>query len=267
MSVAASFKTAFDAAINTHEEAHQGLVRHLISALPLEDRQNLEYGELEFFHTNQYTVAPDLFSPPMLRTRGHTLEMKATRNGQTNVYLIDTRRGVIEKRNYRIRRLTAPFTSHKMDERDADILTRTAPFKPHDDVGARQFKAVSDEAVLPDSFNSARSHAIARVFVKALDLKNDDLLNEARGTTSYDQDRSRNEAIGEFFLNLIPLRSAIVNFRQGNVGQGLFDLALDVVGLLTVGSARLRKQARYWVKPCHRHAMRPRLQGLSELPW
>ncbi|EIK69198.1 hypothetical protein PseBG33_1624 [Pseudomonas synxantha BG33R] len=235
LSVAASFKTAFDAAINTHEEAHQGLVRHLISALPLEDRQNLEYGELEFFHTNQYTVAPDLFSPPMLRTRGHTLEMKATRNGQTNVYLIDTRRGVIEKRNYRIRRLTAPFTSHKMDERDADILTRTAPFKPHDDVGARQFKAVSDEAVLPDSFNSARSHAIARVFVKALDLKNDDLLNEARGTTSYDQDRSRNEAIGEFFLNLIPLRSAIVNFRQGNVGQGLFDLALDVVGLLTVG--------------------------------
>lgn len=230
LGVATAFKAAYDTAITAHEQGQQSMVRHLFSTLPLEDSKNLEFGTLEFFHTNQYKIAGDLFTPPALHVRGHTLEVKATRDGQVNLYTIDTRRGTVEKQNFLISRRTEPYTANKMETREADILSKTVPFKPGKDIpeGSEQ----------SDSFNSPRSHLIADVFVKSLDLKNDDLLNEARGVTSYDQDRARNDAVGEFFLNLIPLRSAVVNFRNGNIGQGIFDLALDVVGLLTLGAGK-----------------------------
>ncbi|WP_460137368.1 OspG family effector kinase [Pseudomonas sp. S1_E04] len=234
LGVATSFKTAYDKAIRAQEEGHQGKVRQLIATLPLEDRKNLEFGKLEFFHTNQYKIAGDLFTPPTLHVRGHTLEVKTTRNGQVNLYTIDTRRGTIEKENFLLRRRTAPYTASKMEEREANILAKTVLFEP--EVGlAQRFLEQPEGTVLPDSFNSSRSQSIADMFVKSLDLKNDDLLKEARGTTSYDQDSARNEAISQFFLNLIPLRSAIVNFKKGNVGQGVFDLAVDAVGLITLG--------------------------------
>ncbi len=238
LEVATAFRAAYDTAINAHEQGQQGRVKQLIATLPLEDRKNLEFGKLEFFHTNQYTIAVDLLTPPALHVRGHTLEVKATRDGQVNLYTIDTRRGVIEKENFLIRRRTEPYTANKLETRDANILSRTVLFEPDKDEHAQRFKERSTETGQPDSFNSGRSQAIADVFVKSLDLKNDDLLNEARGVTSFDQEHARNEAIYTFFLNLIPLRSAIVNFQQGNVGQGIFDLALDVVGLVTLGAGK-----------------------------
>lgn len=232
------FQREYNAALNAHEAGQQTQVRHLISTLPLEDRKNLTEGALEFFQTHQYKIAGDLFTPPALHVRGHTLEVKTTRNGQVNLYTIDTRRSVIEKENFLIRRRTEPYTANKMEERDANILSKTAVFKPYEDERAQQSVEQTAEATQTDSFNASRSHYIADVFVKSLDLRNDDLLREARNVSSYDEQRARNDAIYQFFLNLIPLRSAIVNFQQGNVGQGIFDLALDAVGLITLGASK-----------------------------
>lgn len=238
LKVATPFKTAYDAAISAHEEGQKTVVRHLISTLPLEDRKNLAEGNLEFFHTHQYKIAGDLFTPPALHTRGHTLEVKTTRNGQVNLYTIDTRRGVIEKENFLIRRRTEPYTANKMEVREANIVAKTKLFEPYADTRALQSREQPGTSSQPDSFNASRSHYIADVFVKSLDLNNDELLKQARDVTSYDQDVVRNEAILQFFLNLIPVRSAVVNFRNGNVGQGVFDLAMDVVGLVTLGAGK-----------------------------
>jgi hypothetical protein len=238
LGVAAPFQASYDEALSALEDGQQRLVRHLISTLPLEDRRNLEEGKLEFFHTNQYTIAGDLLTPPALHVRGHTLEVKTTTRDGPNLYTIDTRRGVIEKENFLLRRRTEPYTTRKMEQREANILSRTAVFDPYDGKRAAHYAQQPQGTGQPDSFNSPRSQLIADVFVKSLDLNNADLLQEARGVTSYDQDRSRNHAISEFFLNLIPLRSAIVNFQNGSVGQGLFDLGMDVVGLVTLGAGK-----------------------------
>ncbi|PHN18941.1 hypothetical protein [Pseudomonas sp. ICMP 460] len=239
LDVSTSFKAQFDASITAQEGGQQARVRHLISTLPLADRKRLESAKLEFFRTDQYKIAGDLFTPPALYARGHTLEVKATgSDGQVDLYRIDTRRGTVQKQNFLIRRRTEPFTANKMHEREANVLSKTQLFEPDKAKYAEQFQVQPEGARAPDSFSSARSHAIADVFVQALDLKNDDLLKEARGVTSYDQDSARNEAISEFFLNLIPLRSAIVNFGNGNIGQGVFDLAMDAVGLITLGAGK-----------------------------
>lgn len=233
LEVASAFTKAYDQAISAHQTGQQSRVRQMIATLPLEDRNNLEFGKLEFFHTNQYTIAKDLFTPPALHVRGHTLEVKATRNGEVNLYTLDTRNGTVEKENFLLRRRTSPYTAANMESREANILSRTVQFEPDSD-----FPAQPQGTQASDSLNSQRSHAIADVFVKSLDLNNEDLMNEARGLTSFDRDSARNEAIGEFFLNLIPLRSAIVNFQNGNIGQGVFDLGLDAVGLVTLGAGK-----------------------------
>ncbi len=233
LEVASAFTKAYDQAISAHQTGQQSRVRQMIATLPLEDRNNLEFGKLEFFHTNQYTIAKDLFTPPALHVRGHTLEVKATRNGEVNLYTLDTRNGTVEKENFLLRRRTPPYTAANMESREANILSRTVQFESDSD-----FPAQPQGTQASDSLNSRRSHAIADVFVKSLDLNNEDLMNEARGLTSFDRDSARNEAIGEFFLNLIPLRSAIVNFQNGNIGQGVFDLGLDAVGLVTLGAGK-----------------------------
>ncbi|WP_330211591.1 SET domain-containing protein-lysine N-methyltransferase [Pseudomonas sp. AM4(2022)] len=47
--------------------------------------------------------------------------------------------------------------------------------------------------------------------------------------------------MSEFLLNLIPFRSAIVSFQNGQYGAGAFDLLLDVFGFLTTGAATAGK--------------------------
>lgn len=243
LDVSSVFATAYEQSLKSLETGHQGLVRYLISTLPPEDRMNFEYGRLEFFHTNDYTMAMDFTTPLALKTRGHTLDVKVTRGGETHIYEIDTRAFSIKKRDYLGSRYTPPYTAAKLEHRVANTVSKTVLFDPFkDEAGQASERTVQTSA--PDSLNSDRSRYIAKVFAKSLDLHNEDLLNHARGFTSYDQGRARNDAIGEFFLNLIPLRSAIVNFSNGNYGAGLFDLGLDVIGLVTLGAGKAAQASR-----------------------
>ena len=238
LDIAETFKTRYEQAISATEKGHQGLAQYLLSTLPPQDRKNLEYGALEFFHTNDYTMAMDLFSKPTLKTRGHTLRVKTTLGGEVNVYEIDTAKATIEKQNFWIRRYTPPYTDNNLHQTEANVISKTVLFNPFKDEQPDLAKAQpSTGADRPDA-GSARSDYIARVFAKSLDLGNDDLFRQARGNTSYDDQQASSQAVGEFFLNLIPLRSAIVNFTHGNIAEGLFDLSLDLIGLVTLGAGK-----------------------------
>lgn len=235
LEAAAAFKTAYDQAITSIEAGHQGLAKYLISTLPPQDRENLEYGQLEFFHTNDYTLAMDMTTRPTLSNRGHTLQVKTTRGGEVNIYEIDTRNATIKQHNYLRTRYTPPYTDKNLHHRNANVVSKTVVFDP--------FK---DEP--PAQARSTRSDYIARVFAKSLDLGNDDLLQQARGTTSFDETAATSKAVGEFFLNLIPLRSAIVNFSNGNIADGLFDLSLDFIGLVTLGAGKAAQAGKAFSK-------------------
>ena len=237
LAVAAPFKADYEHAITSIEKGQQGLAQYLMSTLPLQDRKHLEYGQLEFFHTNDYTIAMDMTSKPTLRTRGHTLRVKTTLNGEVNVYEIDTRRATIEKQNYWKTRYTPPYTEKNLHHREANVISKTTLFDPFKDEADQAREQRASVAITPKP-GSARVDYIGRVFAKSLDLHNDDLLQQARGVTSFDQNAASAAAVGEFFLNLIPLRSAIVNFSNGNVADGLLDLGLDLIGLVTAGAGK-----------------------------
>ena len=235
LEVAIPFKAQYEQAITAIETGHQGLANYLISTLPPADRDNLEYGVLEFFHTNDYTLAMDMTTKPTLSRRGHTLQVKSTRGGEVNIYEIDTRSATIKKQNYLRHLYTPPYTDKKLHDRNANVVSKTVVFDP--------FKDEPDTRA-----HSTRSDYIARVLAKSLDLHNEDLLQQARGWTSFDENAATNKAIGEFFLNLIPLRSAIVNFCNGNVADGLFDLSLDFIGLVTLGAGKAAQAGKAFSK-------------------
>lgn len=231
--VAEAFKRQYDQAIQSLEQGHKGLASYLISTLPLKDRNNFKHGKLEFFHTNQYTMATDFLTPLTLKTRGHTLLVKTTRDGEVNVYELDTRSGKIEKQNYLRDHYAQPYTAKNMETRNANLVSKTVLLGTINEgqrAGGDRFDAIGD------------------VFARSLDLKNKDLLTYARGITSYDEARDVVHAIGEFFLNLIPFRSAIVNFIKGNYGEGAVDLALDVVGLLSFGAGKAAQAGKAFSK-------------------
>lgn len=241
-SVADLFDTAYAETKSAQTEGHRGMVKYLISKLPLADRRNLESGKLEFFHTNDYKIAMDFTSPLALSKRGNTLHVKTTLAGEVNIYRIDTSKGTIEKDNHLTRTFTEPYSGEKLDRRHANTVSRTTLLAPpypgnHADENPQP-------PAIPNSYGSERTAFIADAFLKALALDNDDLLNHARGVSSFDADRLFNAAIGEFFLNLIPLRSAIVNFKNNKIADGLFDLFFDVIGLVTLGSGKAAHAAK-----------------------
>ncbi|MBI6562521.1 glycosyltransferase family 32 protein [Pseudomonas synxantha] len=245
LTVADTFTERYNQAITELEKGHTGLTQYLISNLPPEDKQNFEYGQLEFFHTNEYKIGTD-FGTKTLTKRGHTLDVKTTRDGQVNIYRIDTSAGTVSKHNYLIEKYSPPYGM--LDRRDANRLYRTVQFNPFEDEHAKQSTEKATVSQTPQVFNSERTNYIAKVFAKSLDLHNDDLLEHASGTTSYDKSAAADDAIGNFFLNLIPFRSAIVNFMKGDVGEGLFDLGLDVVGLVTLGVGKAAQAGKVLAK-------------------
>jgi hypothetical protein len=82
---------------------------------------------------------------------------------------------------------------------------------------------------------------LAQAFVKHLDLDNPAIKAQARGLTTQDKHDNKIEAVTEFALNLVPFRSAIVNFQKGNYTEGTLDLALDAFGFLTAGAGAAGK--------------------------
>ncbi|MDQ0740119.1 glycosyltransferase [Pseudomonas sp. W4I3] len=240
-----AFTEQYTPAIEALEKGHTGMVQYLISALPPQDRVNLRYGQLEFFHKNEYKLATDFWNKSLSR-KGHTLDVKTTLDGKVNVYRLDTSTGTVSKLDYLSRTYSPPYD--KLERRDGSTLHKTVRFNPFESEHAEQSKEQPVTSQNPQVFDSDRTRYIAKVFTQSLDLHSDDVLQHARGSTSYDQSTAADEAIGEFFLNLIPFRSAIVNFSKGKVGDGVFDLGLDVVGLVTMGIGKAAQAGKVIAK-------------------
>lgn len=238
------FKQRFKAAIKTQAEGHRDTVKYLISNLPVADRKNFEFGKTEFFHTNDYQIGLDLTSPLALKKRGHTMMVKTTLNNEVNIYEINTHTGVIEKRNDLKRKLTAPYTPEHLQERKANMVSRTALFDPDNGMRASDSAEKPITTETPNNYGSSRTDYVAEVFVKSLGLNNEDLLTQAKGVTSFDNGRVLGTALDEFCLNLIPFRSAVVNFINGNVVDGLQDVVLDIFGLCTFGAGKVAQAAK-----------------------
>lgn len=228
------FEAQFGPAIQAQKKGHHGMVQHLISQLPVADRKNFEFGKLEYFYSNDYKSAEG--KPLVLVKRGHTLIVKTTHKGETNLYEIDTTKGTINKQNDRL----ATLLDHRetTNAQSEKIVSMVRPYHPFRDSPAPNSAEKPDTPGIPDSYNSDRTNNIADFYVNALALDGEDFLNYARGVTSFDKDRLGDQAIGNFLLNLIPFRAAIVNLANSRYGDAVGDLAFDIFGFVTLGAGK-----------------------------
>lgn len=227
-----SFNQQFNDVIQSKKVAVTTAVKHLIAQLPLEDRKNFEYGKISFYQHSSHTLGLG-FSDKTHHPKGVELLVKTEREGKTAAYGINFAQGTI--------RSTELWRAEERSSRDANLVYKTLEFKPAGSQDQPQEQRTPGGEPLLDSFATARTQYIAQAFVEHLDLDDPAIKEHARGHTTLDAQRGRAEVVETFLLNLVPLRSAIVNFQQGNYGEGAFDLALDIFGFLTAGAAAAGK--------------------------
>lgn len=229
-----AFNSQFAAAMDARKNALATTVRHLISQLPLDDRKKIEHGKISFFHETAYDTT---FIPKRLASKDMVLSFKVEQGGQRTIYEIDILSLSIKRRDNYINLVETSWL-------DAHLERRREAFKPV--VGGQAWQSESDPVgdTSPDSFTSLRSKLIADAFVEHLDVDNAAIKQAAEGSTTHERRLQSQKDVGDFFLNLIPFRSAIVNFSSGNYAEGVLDLSMDIFSFVTAGAgtaARLVK--------------------------
>ncbi|OIN53175.1 hypothetical protein BFL40_11740 [Pseudomonas costantinii] len=225
------FDRQFGGAINEKKAAVKTTVKHMISQLPLEDRKNFEYGKVTFFQEGSHTLGLG-FTDKTPGPNKPGLLVKTELNGKSQAYEINLNKGTIER--------TDLYRAKNQESRQANEVDTTKKFTPSYAAHDLAHERPANESLL-NSFNSGRSRSIANAFLEHLELDDPAIKEQARGQTTLDKLQGGPKPLSEFLLNLIPFRSAIVNFQKGNYGEGAFDLTLDIFGFLTAGAATAGK--------------------------
>ncbi|WP_099168437.1 glycosyltransferase [Pseudomonas sp. ICMP 8385] len=225
------FDKAFTDYSNAVTKTTSAQIKHLISKLPLEDRKNLEFGEITIRKESDYYK-----EDRVRRVAPGALLVETKRGGNVMTYEIDRSKGTITQR-----------PGQTYDETRPSGGFSPAPGKLYDVIKPTgQYAAgITDEHQgaqgTPDSFGSARTRYIVDAVIKDMDLP--EVKKYAQGATTFDTEVPTYKKIEEFVLNLIPLRSAITKFIAGDVPGGIADLAFDIFGF-AVGLGAAAKGAK-----------------------
>ncbi|QOY73822.1 hypothetical protein [Pseudomonas sp. OST1909] len=227
--VSGNFEKRFEETIKQKKVALGTTVKHLIAQLPLEDRKNFEYGKITYYRNSSTELGFWSKSNPVYEKN---LLVKIERNGQTTGYCIDLTQGAIVP--------VERWAVKERESRDAgNVELKTNVFVPTSVSASHASERTTGAAM--DSFATTRTQHIADAFVEHFNLDDPDMEKYARGQTTQDLANEKANQVNDFFMNLIPFRSAIENFKKGNTLEGGFDLALDVFGFLTAGAATIGK--------------------------
>ena len=225
------FRTFSDAV----KKATSAQLKVLISKLPLEDRQNLEFGDIVVRKEVDY----DNPSQPLRTEEGVLLvETRRTVNGQPSVmtYAIDRLKGTVTRRPGKVYKEHQP--THNLYSARGKRYDRIKP-------GGEYPAGITDERKsatgVPKSIASARTQYLVDAMVEDMELPA--LGAYSRGTTTFQTEHRTTEAIREIILGLIPFRSAIKNFSEGKLSEGAVDLAFDIFGFV-VGVGIAAKAAK-----------------------
>lgn len=234
-----TFNAQFSDAIDARKRGIATTLKHMVAKLPLPDRNNLEYGQLEFYQKKTYALGTD-FSSKTLHHTDDNLLLKTTGVNGVVVYRVDLK-------NAEITAVPASVLTEQIP-RNANKVVKTETFKPTNADTPALGQKQPQGSLPPSSFTSTRTRLIADAFVEHLDIDNKDVVKQAKGTTPLDRQMEQEWKVTNFFLDLIPLRSAIVNFQNGNYVDGAMDLALDAFGFLTAGAGVAGKVAKVGTK-------------------
>lgn len=209
------------------KKATSAQLKVLISRLPLEDRQNLEFGEIVVHQDIRYDRVPGSSYDKRVETGVVLVETLRTVNGKTQSmqYAINRLEGTITRQRSEFYEQLSPASLASTRPRHiADQIT------PRGESPAGIMDERKGATGVPKSIASARTQYLADALIE--DMKLPELGAYSRGTTTFQTEHRTTETIRKVILGLIPFRSAINNFSEGKLGQGAADLAFDIFGFL-----------------------------------
>ncbi|WP_080727646.1 glycosyltransferase [Pseudomonas fluorescens] len=227
-----AFKETFPGYANSVKKATAAQLKLLVSKLPLEDRQNLELGKISIHKEIRY-----LREDHPIRVEPGVLLVKTERNGQAMTYAIDRLKGTVTRRPEQSYREYVPSGGHVYvsDGKKFPVIEPKGQYSP----GITDANESAQGA--PNSFSSPRTQYIADAMI--LDMDFPAVEQYAKGATTFDTEVPTHQVVAEIALNLIPFRSAIKNFIDGNIGAGIVDLAFDIFGF-AIGLGAAAKGAK-----------------------
>lgn len=211
--------------ISGYKDIKKHLLLNTITQLPPDDQDNLRWGKLNFFQEKSYKTSAIPFAGETLFHTSNKILLRTENTKSITTYEFNTETGHIKKVKNAILTRAPQYLSNE--------VTRIEEFFPF---GTRKDHIKKErplEGSNPHMFRNLRANYIADSLVEGLDL--DALKRQAAGSTPSESKKAQAQTLGNFFLNLIPLRSAIVNFSNGNYKDGFIDLSLDVFGFVTSG--------------------------------
>jgi hypothetical protein len=220
------FDTAISQTIKDYKTVKKYSILNALANLPPEDKENLRLGKLNFYKEKSYRVSWIPFAGETLFHTSKKILVTTNRQNKPFTYEFDTEKGTIKKVSNSI--IT------RQDQKIANEVTRIEEFSTFDSKRDYIKQENPLEGFNPNLFKNFRADYLADSIVEGLDL--DAIRHQAAGTTPDEHRRAVADTIGNFFLDLIPLRSAIVNFSNGNYRDGFSDLAFDALGFLTAGA-------------------------------
>lgn len=224
--VFAAFQSQFKNTIEEKKAAVSTSIKHLISQLPLQDRENFEYGKVSFYQTHSQKLGTGFGDKTQL-PKNPKLLVRIERDGVPTAYEIDFNGGAIRK---------VPASNATTGTwRTANIEYEKKAFTPSVNATNLSTEQSVPNAPRLDSFASTRTQLIADAFVEHINLDDPAIHELALGQTTGDKHRKAADTVGRFMLDLIPFVSTVKNFSQGKITEGIFNLGLDIFGFLTAG--------------------------------
>lgn len=232
--VSGSFKATFRDYSTAIKKSLGVQFKSLISKQPLAIRKDFEEGKITIVREDSITYTPYSMGPIPKRNTDNNLLFKIERAGKApRTYEVDLKNDRILERTD-----LGDFQPGKFPLDHTHPGTNFVEVKP---VSSRPYPpGLTDEKhdapVVPNSYSSERTSYIADAFITNSDIETFE--KEAQGLTTFDTEVPFYKKFREFMLNLIPLRSAIINFQEGKIGEGILDLSLDIFGFMAgIGAA------------------------------
>lgn len=274
--------TLLQTAVNEHRKSLQTVyttrLKLMFSELSLEDRQMLELGTVQLYGIRGETGLPPATETAADRaaTRGRqgTL-LRAELDGKVNYYEVFAN-GTIVKRTNLPKQLklgdasggksnpmglsgiyVTAFTGGFSLGVDYEAYAKGTEAKPGSTskvivgklggpIAGRSLAAGEAlETYVPGTYASSKIHSIASRIAELNFYEADDaMLARAKGSLPLEKQREALGAEKAILLGLVPFVGAYQEFATGNIGKGLFNLGLDLVGLALGAGGRARALIR-----------------------
>ena len=252
-----AFKKSFSHYYEGKKNATSTAVRHLISQLPLKDRERLEFGAIKVYEQHNATssisglglngfddTTPGRHGVQRSIDEHHRgLIIETQYNGKTYHYEINPPQGFIRPITHFKPGLQGEWT--KLPPKDNNSFSNYTTYSNKEinevhgksDAERRQRESTQKTDAPLQSFNSSRTQYIAQLMSNKF-FPNDsrNLFEQTQGLTTLDTEVTDFEKIQNFTRIIVPFASAIHSFSKGHTRDGVESLVLDIFGFLFVGA-------------------------------